>query len=440
MSKNKKRSWNWLNGLNNRNKPAGIKTLNKSPMPNWSDSYVYKITSDKLNKTYIGYHKENGETYYGSPTDNELILLISDPKADLTLTVENDWFGSVEEMKQLEYELLTEVDARNNPNYWNKTNGQPGIPKFNREAINHIKDIVNNGIEEYTSEPILVADLSEIPKAQVRGEEYDLDNLKDIMDSIKRQGGSTELAKPPVILLNRTYNGVFYKELRIGGAHTIQAYCKADGGKYKYATKLATIRIPEQLHQNITDDGITLLGDLLNARKEISSPAKWEDGTKYLLKVRSLGRSWESPEVRQDLFDMGLSSSSVNTAYQNAYAAIDDEKMVDAGYVVKDYTDKHKQELEDKIAEVQKYEPDAFVGSSSSAAITWDRIFGRYDEEKEPQHKRIHWLVYHTSKKRQDDHWPKLEKKLLKLNRKYGKPVLLSFEELELYTKEVDNN
>ena len=50
---NRRKSWNWLNGLSTRNKPAGIKTINKSEMPNWATSYVYKITSTNLNKTYI---------------------------------------------------------------------------------------------------------------------------------------------------------------------------------------------------------------------------------------------------------------------------------------------------------------------------------------------------------------------------------------------------
>ena len=105
MNKSKKQSWNWLNSLSNRNKPAGIKTINKETMPNWASSYVYKMTSAKLNKTYIGYHKENGNTYFGSPTDNELILLISDPNAELTFDIVG--FGSKAEMMQLEYEMLS---------------------------------------------------------------------------------------------------------------------------------------------------------------------------------------------------------------------------------------------------------------------------------------------------------------------------------------------
>jgi len=433
-----KKSWNWLNGLNNRNKPAGIKTLNKSPMPNWSDSYVYKITSDKLKKTYIGYHKENGETYYGSPTDQELRLLISDPNADLTLTIEKEWFGSMKEMMQLEHEMLTEVDARNNPNYWNKTNGQSGVPKFNREAINKIVEIVKNGGGEYLSTPRLVSKLSELFKAQVREEEYDKDNLKDIVDAIIRSGGSTEMAKPPVILKNRIYDGVFYKEIRIGGAHTIKSYMKT---KYKDITKLPTIVIPKELHKNITDDGITLLGDLLNARKEISSPAKWRDGYKYLLMVRATERSWQSPDVRIDLLNMGLSTSSVNTAYASVQADIDDEEMMEKGYVVKDYVDndEHIKELNDKIKEIEEYQPDRFVGSSSSAAITWDRIFDKFDKERTKEQTAITWLVYHTSKKRRDDTWPKLEEKLNRLNRKYSK-IDLKFESLPLYTKDVSKN
>lgn len=438
MAKNRKKSWNWLNGLNNRNKPAGIKTLNKSTMPGWATSYVYKITSDKLNKTYIGYHKENGETYYGSTTDNELILLISDPNADLTLTIEKDWFGSKKEMMQLEHEMLTEVDARNNPNYWNKTNGQGGVPKFNRVAINKIVEIVRNGGGEYLSTPRLVSELSEIFKAQVREEEYDKENLKDIVDAIIRSGGSTEMAKPPVILVNRIYDGVFYDEIRIGGAHTIKSYMKT---KYKDVTKLETIVIPKELHENITDDGITLLGDLLNARKEISSPAKWQDGKKYISMVRASGRSWQSPEVRDDLIDMGLSSSSIKTAYEAIQSDIDNEDMEEKGYVVKDYidNDEHKKELEDKIKEIQKYQPDRFVGSSSSAAITWDRIFDKFDKEKTKKQKSITWIVYHTSKKRRDSHWPTLEEKLNRLNRKYGK-IDLKFEPLPLYTKDVSKN
>ena len=41
------------------------------------------------------------------------------------------------------------------------------------------------------------------------------------------------------------------------------------------------------------------------------------------------------------------------------------------------------------IKEIQKYQPDRFVGSSSSAAITWDRIFDKFDKEKTKKQKRI---------------------------------------------------
>ena len=138
--------------------------------------------------TYIGYHKENGEAYFGSPTDNQLIKLLSEPTAELEFTIVD--FGSKKEMMQVEHELLSEVDARNNPNYWNKTNGIPGVPKFNREAINKIKGIVDNGGEKYLSTPTPVLELTEVPKVQVRDVEYDTDNLRDIQDDIVNTAGS----------------------------------------------------------------------------------------------------------------------------------------------------------------------------------------------------------------------------------------------------------
>ena len=282
-----------------------------------------------------------------------------------------------------------------------------------------------------------ILDLSELPKAQVRTEEYNKDNLNEIIDAIKRAGGSTDKANPPIILEDRIYDGKFSRYLRIGGAHTIEAYSRT---QFKNTTKLAPIVIPKELHENITDDGITLLGDLLNAKRSIDAPATYLDGAKYLLTIRQSGRTWKSPEVRQDLHDMGLSSSSVKTAYDVAQAEVDNETMVSAGYVVKDYTGKKdKPELEKRIKAIQKHEPNTFVGSSSSAAITWDRIFDKYDKNKTDNQTSIKWLVYHPSKARQDKHWPDLEEKLLHLNRTYGK-VSLSFEQLPLYKKEVQKN
>lgn len=435
MTINNRKPWNWLNGLTNKNKPVGIKKVIKHTMPSYATSYVYKLSSKKLNKTYIGYHKENGKIYFGSPTDQELIALLSDPSSDLILEVLQ--YGSKLEMMQLEHEMLKEVDAINNPNYWNKSNGQPGVPKFNRKAINKIVKIARGGGGKYLSQPMSVVDLSELPKAQVRTEEYNKDNLNEIIDAIKRAGGSTDKANPPIILEDRIYDGKFNKYLRIGGAHTIEAYCRT---QFKKTTKLAPIVIPKELHKDITDDGITLLGDLLNAKRSIDAPATYLDGAKYLLTIRQSGRTWKSPEVRQDLHDMGLSSSSVKTAYDVAQAEVDNETMVSAGYVVKDYTSKKdKPELEKRIKAIQKHEPNTFVGSSSSAAITWDRIFDKFDKNKTDNQTSIKWLVYHPSKARQDNHWPGLEEKLLHLNRTYGK-VSLSFEQLPLYKKEVQKN
>ena len=133
---------------------------------------------------------------------------------------------------------------------------------------------------------------------------------------------------------------------------------------------------------------------------------------------------------------MGLSDGKVKTAFDNATSQLENDEAVKEGYIVKDYTKDDQEELKKKVEEIEKYEPDTFVTSFSSAAVMWDRIFDRYDKDKEPRHKRIICVVYHTSKKR-EFLWSKLEDKLLRLNRRYGKFIPLSFEEMPLYVKEV---
>ena len=53
-----------------------------------------------------------------------------------------------------------------------------------------------------------------------------------------------------VILQDRFYDEILYPQLRIGGAHTIESYCRT---KYRDIAKLQPIVIPSELHKDITD-------------------------------------------------------------------------------------------------------------------------------------------------------------------------------------------
>jgi len=98
------------------------------------DSYVYKIINTQNKMMYIGYHKE-GDTLYGTSSTNKEFkeLLASDAIGLFKYHIL--YWGSVEECKQVEYELLTKDDAKSNPMYYNKHNGHPGKKELNLSLV-----------------------------------------------------------------------------------------------------------------------------------------------------------------------------------------------------------------------------------------------------------------------------------------------------------------
>ena len=416
---------------NDNNCPPSIKKVEKvSNMTKTANSYVYEFECMDTGMKYIGYHKDNGKTYWNSSKDGNFRKVLADSNSNLTFKVLA--YGSVKEMLQKEHELLTLVDAKNNSMYWNKWNGKPGVLPIDREAIKNIVKIVEKTDKSNLNILMTISELYNIKVAQTRELLIDRDNLNDIKDAITRQAGNTDKADPPVLLEDRVYDGISHEFLRIGGTHTITSYWELD---YK-DTELPVIIIPKELHESITDDGLTLLGNLLNRKTSISAPATHEDGTKTLYEYHLQGRDWKSTECRNDLFDMGLSSGKVTTAVKNCQAMIDNDEMRKKGWVVMDYKGKHEYILNGEMENWQLNSPSTYVNSSSSAAITMDRIILDFHKNKLDTQTDVRWFVYHPNKSTRDVSWPKLKKDLELCYNQYSH-LNVVFHEMELYTKSV---
>ena len=421
---------NFIDIVGTNHCPPSIKDFDIPTRPATANSYVYEFECMVTGMKYIGYHKDNGKIYWNSSTDGDFKKVLADSNSNLTFRVLA--YGSAKEMLQKEHELLTDENAKKNPMYWNKTNGQPGVLPIDREAIHNIVKIVETTNKKDLDILMTISELYNIKVAQTRELLIDRDNLNDIKDAIRRQAGNTDEANPPVLLEGRVYDGVFHEFLRIGGTHTITSYWELD---YK-DTELPVIIIPKELHESITDDGLTLLGNLLNKKTSISAPATHEDGTKTLYEYHEAGRDWKSPECRQDLYDMGLSSSKVDTAVKNCQAMIDNDEARKAGMVVMDYKGKHEYILNDEMENWELNSPSTYCGGSSSAAITMDRILMDYHTNKLNHQDNIRWFVCHPNKSTRDVAWPKLKNKLETCFLNYSN-VNIVFHEMELYTKSV---
>ena len=414
------------------NKPPSIKKVDIPTKPSTANSYVYEFECLDSGMKYIGYHKDNGKVYWNSSRDGNFKKVLADSNSNLIFRVL--FYGSSKEMEQKEHELLSLVDAKNNPMYWNKWNGKPGVKPMNRKDIHNIVEMIENKDENILSDiSMTIEELYRMSCHQTRDVAIDRDNLNDIKDAIRRDAGNTDKANPPVLLKNRIYDGKFYKFLRIGGTHTVTAYWEEG---YK-DTELTPIIIDVEFHENIPDDGLTLLGNLLNKKTKISAPATHEDGTKTLYEYYLSGRDWKSPECRNDLYDMGLSSNRVETSIRNTQALIDNDDARKAGWVVMDYKGKHEGILKTEMENWERNSPETYVNSSSSAALTLDRILIDYHQNKLDNQTTIKWFVYHPNKSTRDVAWPKLSKRLKTCFLEYCN-VNIEFEEMPLYTKSVN--
>ena len=105
------------------------------------EAYLYKFVNLVNLKTYIGVHKGSAnDEYLHSSTNEEFKEALQ--QDDFSYEILE--YGSYKEMCQREYVMLSEVDAKNNNDYYNLSNGfsQYKEPDFDKvkDLFNQIKD------------------------------------------------------------------------------------------------------------------------------------------------------------------------------------------------------------------------------------------------------------------------------------------------------------
>lgn len=88
------------------------------------EAYLYRYTNTNNGKMYIGIHKGMfGDGYYHSSTSDEFNAAFSSSTAIFKLEILR--YGSYHAMQVAESRMLHAVKAKNNPMYYNESNGIP---------------------------------------------------------------------------------------------------------------------------------------------------------------------------------------------------------------------------------------------------------------------------------------------------------------------------
>tara|TARA_Y100001938_G_C8053570_1_gene413216 strand:+ start:99 stop:1508 length:1410 start_codon:yes stop_codon:yes gene_type:complete len=411
------------------NQPTGHKTMAGC------DSYIYEITNTQNQKKYIGFHKEGNHIYRTSSTNKEFKeILASDQIGILDIHI-GPW-GSVEECKQIEYEKLTEVNAKANPQYYNKHNGHPGKRKLNIELVNKLttetddvrkfrnqmKDEDGNDTREYINNnnvvEFTVKELYGLDNWQVRATQLDEENLNKVKDRVELRPDNYDM---PVILKDVTLGGEFHEYKVISGNHTRTAYYElATGNRVTNISenkKIKCVVIDDDIHTLLQETEIDILGNNLNSDYNVGKPFSSADAVGECLRHHEAGHSWQTTEMKLRFQLLGLTSNQVTKVFEKAQFKITKKEEEDGGWTFYDYKrGKGKAKLEKKQKELT--DENTHVVSCASGAPTLDRWMNswldnqliRIEEGKTLQTK-ICVLVYHTNYKNRDD-WEGMFKKL----------------------------
>ena len=156
--------------------------------PNKYEAYVYRFTNSDNGKIYIGFHKGSTvDKYQHSSKSKEFNEAFANPEITFIFDVLS--YGSMKDMKQLEYEKLTEVDARNNDLYYNQTNGQQQYARVDLKKVKSLIEDINNGKYPKILEP--VDEQVEMEAFQVRYQHDDI-HQQEITQAVDLANGDTE--------------------------------------------------------------------------------------------------------------------------------------------------------------------------------------------------------------------------------------------------------
>ena len=353
--------------------------------PQSYDAYVYAYHIDETGKEYLGYHVGRfDETYQHSCENPEFIGDLANSKKVLFTLID---FGSKCDMINLEHKLLKKVDARNNPKYYNRSNGggKGVISLFNTTDL--YSKIHSNVFE---IKKVKISELKKLKRLQVRVEDIK-QHMKHIADRVNTDLGNTDQYLVHV-LEDYEFDG---QNLVLNGSHTIEGIAKSKHGKI---AEVSVMFIPKKEWKKYTEPQLRTIANDLNPRNKYQTePSKWEDWAKNLYEAKIENNNFEirSQLVRDELKKppRNFTSGEVTKAINLAVEMWDNFESNQSGQKLKIYS---KDELHDLVKQYSNKTTIAFAASSGQYKDILDKLVVVMMKAVE-QNKNVVILIYHNS-------------------------------------------
>ena len=353
------------------NKPESVKDVQLGNMPTTYEGYLYRFTDMDTNRVYVGVHKGYvGDGYWHSSQNKEFNKLLSNTDSNLKFEILE--YGDYNQMTVSEHKILSEADAKNNPMYFNLTNGAPKYKPIDVDKVKELVARIENG--EFTLDTKeSIEEVSKYFKLQVRFLENP-EHVREISEKIDDAGGNTDKCNPVVVAKARQAGN----NVIIDGNHTVAGILKS-----KHGRDVIVAVIPEDVHNEYTNEELIAVGNLLNRPSDVvKQRASKLDMIKYIQTQHLKGVPVNDSSNKEFLKEMKFTNKQIKSILLEAQKEIDKDDLKKANQLWIDYsTGSGKKALEAKKDSTK--DKDTMCIALSSAMFKWDNIFNHIFSETE---------------------------------------------------------
>lgn len=334
------------------------------------EAYVYKISIVDTGKSYIGFRSKpyDGTYFYSS----ECPVFAKDLGKAKKIVYEILEYGSVIDMATREREMLREVNAKNNPLYYNKSNGggKYAIASFSK-AEDLVDSIYNGELNSYIQNvPITI--LMDLDRIQVRILD-DSKHTKQITDRVNDNWGDEDFIRKTFIChVLEDYDGKGSHRL-LNGSHTREGIFNSKVGK---TAEIPTMIIPKSIWSELDETDLEAVGLMLNPREK--NPKKPSEDlsiqkqllSRYFKKNVPIDSVINKTWLKDRFF---MTSNQITSLIKSTTKVLMKQQTSFMGKVWIDWTSNHKKnDLEARLEEHR--DKHTFTMGMSSGKFDWNKI------------------------------------------------------------------
>jgi len=374
-------------------------------------AFVYQWLCVQRQKFYIGYHTGFvGDGYTESSKNKEFSDDRHNTKYDWEYSVLD--FGTTDEMKNKERDILKWHEARRNPDsFYNQTNGGSAYPHLSNVKLDDLLKSIRDG--KYLQPDTLSRDgvdwhtiINDRSQCRVVDNIVGVNYIKDWIDSVGHSNDTN-----PITLLKDFY-GVGGHRL-IDGSTTILGMLSSKKGK-----SLKYNLIPPEDYNGLTESDFEILGASLNPNtKHRKWPTAGDDWAHIFARAFiNENRPIKSKENRDILSSCNYAPTYIPRIFSKAKTLISTGAVSKTNDNWKTYKDPITlKELDDRITAINKsYDGKIHVFSFSSDMVKWDIVWQWMSDNKRKtpgkQIRRVMMLIHHP-KPESAQRWDKVSKK-----------------------------